>query len=188
MSTDRDQSRRRLPVGPGPGVVAVALALAAVTTVTGCGPDSAISTDTLLTKGVVDGHEWSALASHYPDGQECIKIHNEGAELRRRCQGEAFWWGDHVEVDAEQVPGTRRWIVFGVVPRTATRAEIEVDAQSGRRLTVSTTAPAGLHARFFATLLPAGDDALDAHAKPAGGTTKLGALLFDARGSPVHHR
>jgi hypothetical protein len=136
-------------------------ALAALLAVTSLGAagcsalERPLPTYTVLAKGQVTGRPWAVIGKVERHRPNCIQVRSEGAKLAEDCS--RTWahpsLAQAYRVQADRIPGTKRWVVHALVPANVATAQVELDFRGSRSLRLTATVPAGFQDGYVARLL-----------------------------------
>ena len=146
----------------------------------------------VVARGTVDHHPWVVLARSHRHDEPSAQFRSELGLGGHFGGGGGLWVRGRYSPDANQVPGTRRWVIFGAVPDEVHAIALadprRRSAEPGTH--VETVAIPGFQGRYFALLLPASNHRLDGFTDDPGRTAvSLGeAILYDAGGRPLPRR
>jgi hypothetical protein len=144
----------------------------------------------VVARGTVQGHEWAVLARAARHEQPSAEFRSELSLGGHYVRGGGIWVRGTYSPDAVQVPGTKRWVIYGAVPAEVQAVALADDvhrgaAEPGTR--VRTVAFPGFPGRFFGFLLPAGSRRLQGFDYREGrdAVSPGAAILYDAQGRPL---
>jgi hypothetical protein len=146
----------------------------------------------VVARGTVDHHPWVVLARSRRHDAPSAQFRSELGLGGHFGGGGGLWVRGRYSPDANQIPGTRRWVIFGAVPddvaAIAMLDPVRRRAEPGTR--VKTVAFPGFQGRYFALLLPASSHLLDGHTDDPGRTAVSPgqAILYDSGGRPLPPR